>query len=435
MIDKIISTFFSRILVTIIMFAIVVIKTNCFGAEGTGTIALIILGLTILQLFSNFVGGGTIVYLVPRKSFSQLVVLTYSWSFISNIAGIFILDALHLIPAGFESLLFILSVISSLYLINISLMQGKENIKQYNRYQISQSLLLALIFCMLLFISKLTHQDYSVKSYVYALIISYFIPLIFSFRFIARHIDKFKFLKLGSLCKEMLQLGLWVQLGNFAQLMNYRLNYYFIEFYAGRKSLGIFELGTKLSEMIWIFPKSIALVQYAKLANCENTEYAKKLTLSLQKMVFCFTSLVAIALMLVPAQILASIFGAEFYEAKHVIYRLVPGIVSLSCLTIFSHHFSGFGKYWINTCSSAIGFFITLGLGIWLIPSAAAINALEAIKTAAIITSISYFSSLLFSLILFFKETNSSLKMLLITKSDYHVLKTEIMHFLKNKKR
>jgi len=431
MIDKIINTFFSRILITAIMFTIVIINTNCFGAEGTGSIALVILGLTILQLFSNFIGGGTIVYLAPRKSFSQLIALTYFWSLVSHIVGVFVLYILHLIPEGFEFLIFILAVINSLYFINISLMQAKEKIRQYNNYQIVQSLILILTFCTLLFISKLIQQNYNVKMYVYALIVSYLIPLIFSFRFVVCHWDTFHFAKIGSLYKEMFRLGFWVQLANFTQLMNYRLNYYFIEFYAGRKPLGIFELGTKLSEVIWIFPKSIALVQYAKLANCEDAEYAKKLTLSLQKLVFCFTLLAVILLMLIPAQTLAAIFGEEFYDAKSIIYRLMPGIISLSCLTIFAHHFSGFGKYWVNTCSSAVGFLVTLTLGLWLIPSAAAISTFDAIKTAAIITSISYFSSLLFSLILFFKETNSSLKMLLITKNDYQILKTEIINLLK----
>ncbi len=434
MIDKIINTFLSRILITIIMFAIVVINTNSFGAEGTGTIALVILDLTILQLFANFVGGGTIVYLVPRKSFSQLMLLTYTWTFFCNIVGVFVLYVLHLIPEGFEIILLILSVVNSLYFINISLMQGKEEIKKYNNYQILQSLILISTFVILLLISKFMEINYSVKSYIYALIISYLIPLLTSFCFVVQHWNRLTFSKIGTLCKEMFQLGFWVQLANFAQLMNYRLSYYLIEFYAGRKPLGIYELGTKLSEAIWIFPKSIALVQYARLANNSDSEYATKLTLSLQKLVFVFTLLAVTILMLIPEQTLAFIFGAEFYEAKSVIYRLAPGIVSLACLTIFSHHFSGLGKYWINTCSSGIGLLVTLGLGLWLIPTAAAVSSLEAIKTATVATSISYFVSLLFSCILFFKTTKGSLKQLLFTKNDYHILKREVVNLMKKRK-
>lgn len=74
----------------------------------------------------------------------------------------------------------------------------------------------------------------------------------------------------------MLTYGFAIQIANFAQLLNYRLSYYIIEFCSGRKALGVFDLGTKLSEAVWILPKSMATVQYARISNSkENKIYAK----------------------------------------------------------------------------------------------------------------------------------------------------------------
>ena len=429
MFNKILGTFFSRIIVAVISFIVVILNTNTFGAEGTGTIALLILGLTILQLFSNFVGGGALVYLVPRKSFSQLLYLTYGWNIVSNVLGIILLYLCNLIPEGFELFLLILSLVNSCYYVNMTLMQGKDLIKQYNLYQLFQISLLILAFSLLLLLSKYFQREIKIELYLYSLLFSYLFPLLFSLRFVLKNRDEMSFKGIGKLLKEMFKLGLWVQLANFAQLMNYRLNYYFIEYFSGRKSLGLFELGTKLSEVVWIFPKSIALVQYAKLANCENLEYAKKLTAALLKSVFLFSFMAVIILSLIPAHWLSIVFGAEFYEAKKVIYCLGPGIVFLSCLSIFSHYFSGFGLYWINSIASFLGFCVTLVLGLLFIPKAAGIGYMETIQVAGVINSLSYFVSLLFSVILFFKKSTVTYKELLISKNDLILLKREISSF------
>lgn len=429
MFNKIVGTFFTRIIVMMVMLVVVVINTNTFGAEGTGTIALVVLGLTILQLLSNMVGGGAIVYLVPRKSFSQILVLTYAWSLLSNIAGTAALFYLRLIPDGFEWQLFILSVINSLYFINTTLMQGKDNIRLYNLYHLFQTATLIVGFLAVLGAAIYLDRPVHVDLYIFALTLSYLVPLLCSFGFIKKNVNRFNMSGLWDLLKEMFQLGFWVQLANLAQLMNYRLNYYFIEYFAGRKPLGIFELGTKLSEAVWVFPKSMALVQYAKLSNTPDQVYAKKLTTSFFKMVLLFSLVAVIILLVIPSGVFAFVFGPEFIEVKKVIYALAPGIVFLSCLTIFSHHFSGFGLYWINTVSSLLGLVVTLVLGIILIPEAVKSGYMEALQTAGIITSLSYLSSFIFSAVFFFKKTDATWKDFLFGKSDYRLLKNEFSVF------
>lgn len=426
MIDKILGTFFTRIAATLMMLIVVIINTNAFGAAGTGTIALVILGLTLLQVLSNFVGGSTLVFLVPQKNNFQLLFLSYAWSLISNIVGLALLRLFHLIPPEYTLLLLILTLIYSIYYIHVSLMQGKEDIRIFNFYQLSQSALLLLILGLFLLHAHLTHVKPTINLYLYAYLISYAIPTFFSCFYTFKHIGRPTFAGMGTLLKEMFKLGFWTQLANLTQLLTYRLNYYLIEAFAGRKPLGIFELGTRISEAVWIFPKSICLVQYARLSNNHENTYAKQLTLSLLKIVFIFALLAVIVLLMIPGKFIAFIFGPEFVNSKPVICSLAPGIVFLSCMTILAHHFSGYGKYWINAISSLIGLIITATAGFALLPNAAKVSTELAIQTAGWITSCAYFASLVFTFVMFFKHTEVCWHDFLITKNDWRLFKKVI---------
>lgn len=437
MFGKILNTFFTRVLTAILMFLVVIINTNTFGAEGTGTIALVILGLTLLQVLSNFVGGSTLVYLTPQKNNFQILFLSYIWSLVSNVAGVFVFDALHLIPHEYVWHLMGLTLVYSVFYIHISIMQGKEDIKLYNCYQLTQVLLLILSLSGAIAYHKMQGISTDITLYLYAFLFSYLVPALCSCIYIAKRIGQPTFTGMGALLKEMFQLGFWTQLANLTQLLTYRLNYYLIGGFIGRKPLGIYELGSKLSEAVWIFPKSLCLIQYARIANDHEEEYAKKLTLNMLKVVFIFSMVAILVLLVLPASFIAWVFGPEFINSKPVICSLLPGIVFLSCHAILSHHFAGFGKYWINTIGSVIGLAVTAGLGFALIPKISATNIPLALQTAGWISSTAYLASLIYTLICFFRMTSVQARDFLITRSDLAMVKeiiTEKIHALKERK-
>lgn len=411
----------------LLMFVVVIINTNTFGAEGTGTIALVILGLTLLQVFSNFVGGSTLVYLTPQKNNFQLLILSYSWAVISNIVGLVALFLLHLIPQEYTFHLLILTFIYSVYYIHVSVMQGKEDIKIFNINQLSQVVLLILSLTGALLYCKVQQITPTVDLYVYAYMFSYLVPTIATCFYIAKRVHRTSMKGAGKLLGEMFKLGFWTQLANLTQLLTYRLNYYIIEGFLGRKSLGIYELGTRLSEAVWVFPKSICLVQYARISNNHEDAYAKQLTLGLLKVVFSFSLLAVLILLALPASFIAWIFGPEFAQSKPVICSLLPGIVFLSCMSILSHHFAGYGRYWINAIGSIIGLVVTAALGFTLIPHLAQSNTLLALQAAGWISSCAYFASLVFSLICFFKLTDVQWREFLITRNDCRQIK-QLLH-------
>lgn len=426
--DKIIGTFLNRVLTTAILFAVVVINSNCFGAEGTGNIAVIILGLTLLQVINNFVGGSALVYLVPHRSNFQLLMLSYGWMLVSNTLGILLLDALDFVPHKHLLFLFILSVIYNLYFIHICIMQGKEDIKLFNILQLSQAVILIVGLATALLFQRWTKQQADIRTYLAAFLVSYLIPSIVSTVYVVRHVRIESLRDAGPLLLEMVKLGFWTQMANLAQLLTYRVNYYFIQkFTNSDKALGIYDLGTKISEAVWIVPKSICVVLYARVSNCQEENYTKRTTLSLLKFVLAVVLAAVLVLWMLPPSFIAWIFGPDFSGSKPVINSLLPGIVSLSCMSILSHYFAGYGKFHINAISSFIGFAVTTLLGVTWLAHTAQTDTSGALQVAGHISSIAYTCSFLFTLVCFIHRTHATARDFLITRNDIKLLKENIL--------
>ena len=230
------GTFFNRLLTTVIMFTVIIINTNQFGPEGTGTIAIVILGLTLLQVLSNFVGGSTLVYLTPQRDNLQLLLLSYAWMLISTFAGVCLLDFFQLVPHEFILFTFVTSIILNVYFIHLGIIQGKEDIKLYNILQLTQAVLLIL----LLGITLLMHHHFGwaihIRIYLRLYLISFLVPCVISCFYIRRHVSFINFDNVWKLFGEMVKLGCWTQLANLAQLLTYRTNYFLIQRFINDKA-------------------------------------------------------------------------------------------------------------------------------------------------------------------------------------------------------
>jgi len=196
---------------------------------------------------------------------------------------------------------------------------------------------------------------------------------------------------------------------------------------AGRKPLGLYNWGTKLSETIWLFPQSIASVQYARIVNCEdNKEYAKKISLVFLKLAFFFAIIGALFLLFFPDAWIGYIFGNEFIEAKRVFYALGLGIVIFSGNIILSTYFAGFGKYKVNMTASLIGLAVLGTICLACIPWFKQAHYSTIIFSVGLITGLSYLSSFTYTFICFAKDSNLKFKELKIGKQDIFILKREI---------
>jgi len=402
---------------------VVIINARNLGAGGVGEITLLVLGITIILLISNVVGGGALVYLIPRFDLFTILVPAYFWSFLSAIIGAYALSFFELIPRIYTHHVLFLSLFQSLASTNLNVLLGKEKIKQFNFISVFQ--VVVLIGSLILFFFYLNRIE--VISYIYSMYLAYFSSFLISAFAIRKFVNFEGFEKFDEAIIQIFKYGTYVQLANLLQLLNYRLGYFIIERFLGKPSLGVFSVGTQVSEGLWLFGKSVAMVQYSRISNSTDAVYARILTLRFIKFVFVLTFSLLAILILIPDSFFVLIFMKDFSGLHQIILSLSPGILAMSVSMILSHFFSGTGRHYHNTISSGIGLVLTLIFGFTLIPE-------FGILGAGITASISYFASAGYQLIVFMKITKTSAGNFLLSGDDISFIKNEISEIIKRKK-
>jgi O-antigen/teichoic acid export membrane protein len=411
MLKNILSTIITRILVALLTLIMVLVNARYLGAEKVGTIGLIILAIAILQLVSNLVGGGALVYLVPRSQLMKLFLPSCGWAILTSALGAFLLNVSHLIPTGYANHVFLLALLLSLFTVNFMVLMGQERIRAYNIISLLQ---VGILFTVLIFFF-FGLKNREVMAYLYGLYISYAFAFLTSLALIFPSFKKKELSGSGKVIRELVHLGSVMQLGNILQFFNYRLSYYFIEFFLRRAAVGVYSVGVQLSESIWLIAKSIHLVQYTRISNEKDENYAAKLTLNLVKISFILTLLSLILIMVVLHVFFTLIFKPEFQQVPVIMLALSAGILTFSVSIILSPYFSGMGKPVHNTISAAIGLVFTLVLCIFLIPWLG-------LAGAGLAATFSYTAATVYQFIVFIRMTKVKPPDFLLRKADILVI-------------
>ncbi len=431
MLKKIIGTTGARFFSAFLTFVILWITTNYLGKEGVGTISLIILDIAIILLLNDFIGGSALVYYTPRRNVSKLLTISYIWAFIVIIIffGIFRLLSLSpiiyntIIPSGFEYHILAIGLLNTLSFINLNILVGKENIKMYNTIFVIQ--IIALFLSLVFFIFIINKVE--VISYVYSLYISQSISFLLGVLCLKKHFTFKNHDHIFALIKEILNYGSMTQFANIIHLTNKRLSFYVIRSFIGMGSLGIYSAGVQLSEGLRLIGQSISIVQFARISNTTDMDYAKTLTLRLLKFTTLITAFCMIILLLIPTDVFEYIFGENFGFIRPVMFSLSIGVVAIAASMIFSHYFSGTGKPKYNAISSGVGLVFTLIFAFILIPEYGIIGA-------GITATLAYSASAVYQLIIFVRITKLKLPEFLITKKDIKFFIDEVKKVRAKKK-
>jgi len=423
MVKKILGTISTRVLVALLTLAMVLINAHVLGAEKVGTISLIIFSITLLQLVSNFVGGGVMVYLLPRTKLVTLMIPSAVWAVITSVLGSFLLDLMKLIPAGYTLHVMFLSILLSLATVNFMVLMGQERIREYNIITLLQVVLLFGVLMFLLFVVR--KQD--VMAYVFGMYTSYGFAFLVSLFLVFPALKRTTIKGSGKVIRDLFRLGSVMQLGNVFQFFNYRLSYYFIEIFLTRAAVGVYSVGVQLSESIWLIAKSIHMVQYTRIANEKNESYASRLTLNLVKISFLLTIISLILVMVLLYLFFSLVFKPEFSQVPSIMFMLAAGILTFSVSINLSPYFSGMGKPVHNTISAAIGLIFTLTLCIFLIPR-------MGLSGAALAATCSYIAATVYQFIVFLKMTKLKPSDFLLRKKDIRLVVDEVQKFLSQSK-
>ena len=414
MLSKILNTFGAKTAGAVTNLLIAIILSQFLGPEGKGQQGLIITTIAFILVFSNLVGGGTLVYLVPRYKISELFLPSYLWALLISAAAFILLLLFPVIGIGYSVHIAVLSVISGFAGINSTLLIGKEEIKASNLTLLIQPL---GTIAALLFIFYLTDIQ-NVYAYIIAIYISFsiswFTGLVYLKKYFHEKLIEFR-VKL-EVIKTLFKLGFLNQTAHITQLMSFRLSYYILDLYHGEASVGIYSNAISLMESVWLISKSISLVQYARIANEDDIRYAQRITVKLLMAGFIVCSFILIPLLILPVSVYSFVFGEGFIGIKTAMWTLAPGVLIYNINILFGHYFSGRGKYHYNTIASTAGLVVSITCFYLLIPS------LD-IAGAGIATSISYLVTSIVIFSLFMRENQLGINEWKINKDDIRSIK------------
>jgi O-antigen/teichoic acid export membrane protein len=415
MIKRIFGTIGTRAAIAVITLLVVILNARYLGAANVGTVSLIVLSITIVQVVNNFIGGGALVYLVPREDLWKLFVPATLWAFLSTFVSVVILHLLALIPQGYFIHVLLLSLLCSFFSVNFMILLGQERIRAYNFITMIQAVTLVLVLLFFLFVLK--QRD--TMAYIWGMYGSYLLAFALSFILVLTRLRIASLRGVSKTVREIFRYGSYMQFANIFQLFNYRLSYYFIEIFLGRAAVGVYSVGAQISEGVLLISRSISLVQFARISNETDLSYSTRLTLRLVKITFLVTLAILAVLLVLPSSFFGMIFGRDFTGIKMVIACMATGILTLSISVLLSTFFSGIGKPKHNMISSAIGLVFTVILGLVMIPRLG-------IPGGALAASLSYTMATIYQMIVFIRMSKIRGKDFLVTAHEVRLILGEL---------
>ncbi|MCK9302227.1 MAG: polysaccharide biosynthesis C-terminal domain-containing protein [Bacteroidales bacterium] len=374
-----------KVITMILSFVIVAFSTRLWGAEGKGYIALFTTDLGLIAIFCNVFSSSSVSYYISRVCVSKLATQAYLW--VSGVSGVLAVILSLLGDFTLTLPLFMASVLLGFITFQSSLFVGGQKIKYYNLIALLQPLLLLMFMLGIYYVNK----DFGYYSYFYGQIISLTIVFFIARRLSIKVYGKAKFDLDKTAVKQSFMFGWQTELSNLLQFLNYRLSYYFLKLFVDINSVGVFSIGVAISEAIWVFSKSISLVQYSNVLKQGNTKAAKKDTVTASIYSLFASVLCIVFVFLLPESVYVFIFGSEeFASVKYILLLLSPGILAIAVTNVYGNYFSAIGKLKILIIKSAVGVVFTVILSVILIPrlqitGACIVNAVSYIVSSTIL--------------------------------------------------
>lgn len=353
MIKNIASSFAARLAVMAITLAVVVMNARVLGGSGQGLASLIQFGILLLVSVSSYIGGGAVVYLIPRTGARPLLAPVYLTSALVAVLFYPLLQWLQLIDPHLIVHVCVLGWMQSLFTFHLQVLVGHERIQRYNLAVTGQSASLAVALALLYFI----FDEATIGAYLTALYASFGLTLLVSAFAVINVWETKQNLRFSEAWKALWRYGKYGQTGNVFQLLTYRSPMYFLEklMVHGLAAAGIFSIAFYAAEAVWSVGKSLSLVQHARIANSTDKASNKALTLGMLVLSTISSTVLVTAALIVPEHLYLAVFGDDLKGLSLALCALAPGIIANGASVIVAHHFSGTGKHRINTLGSAAG--------------------------------------------------------------------------------
>lgn len=412
--ETVFKTFVSRFLILILNFGLVIYSTNMWGSNGKGVISIIIADLTIVSFFANVFVGSSMSYFARKFRTEEILPFAYIWAILVGI----LIPVIFSFSRAAEYFYFLvgLSVTSSLLTANINLFVGQQNIKLFNLYTVLQQAVHILFIIIIVYVIKFT----SVNAYFVAQVSCFTVLFIISTLRITKSADFKKISFTKGIGSKLLNYGWKTQLSAFLQFLNNRLSFYFLEYFKGIVSVGIFSVGIAFSEAVWTVSRSLSVVLYSDVINSRDSNDAIEKTKISVRISFLITLLFIFIMLVIPAEWYAVIFGKDFKQTKEIILLLSPGILSIAVSNVVGYYFAGVNKLRILNVKSMAGLIFTIISSFYIVPK-------WGIRGACIVNSASYCISSGILFWRFYQITEFHIRDFILSKKEIDILIRKIV--------
>lgn len=366
MINKILFTFLSRLLIALLSLVISVLVSNFLGAEGRGSQAIFLASISFVLHVSGIFGSESIAILHAKNWRYDYLWISYLW------AGLLLLVASLIVFLFFQTLNYVwhvlfVGILVSVTASNMSIFIARQKTVFFNALQ----LLVPFLTVLFLLCARFIFHSLSFQTYLYSLYFSYGVAFIVSF--FALQINKFEqssffFKRFVLNLFFMFKYGFHNQLAGAIQLVSYRGCFYLIGLSHGDSAIGFYANSVAITESVWIVSRSIGFILFSRFINVKSLALPGKLlerSLVINALVlfFCFFVFVFI-----PDSLYSTIFGDDFSDLKQVILVLMPSTILYGQSLVVFNYFAGTRQHRVNTLCIGLGALFVVGSGILLIP-------------------------------------------------------------------
>jgi O-antigen/teichoic acid export membrane protein len=386
-----------QIVISGLQFSIIWALTRILGASGRADLAVFNSAIDVATIFGGLGLGSALVYFVASKKitvqqgWSAIAYLLF-WMTLAIIALSFIFQQMgwqhRLTPFkinNFSLFLFIIIVVANIAFQLISSLLNAANEFQVPLLVRTIQLLIFIGLIVTIHLQWISIKDVSILTYI-SLMVFLFVAMVITLSFYAFYklnLGTVKIFRSPVFLKVLLQFSLMAFACNTIQMLNYRLDIWFLQTYTAKEEIGIYSIATLCVQMLWLLPYQISNVYYTKFSAIKDQSNLPKLVAKLNSLLFYGAVIAFLIAFAASIFFIPFFFGIAFKKSALLLGLLLTGAICIAASMALSIFNASQDNLKVNLYSSIIGFFLCLILYPLMIKQ-------WGVQGAAIASSISY---------------------------------------------
>jgi len=379
-------------------FALNVLITRTFGADGKGILDVATTTATLFALVLGCSANSTVTHLVARENGlpRRLIPLLLALGGVAGLLAAFLLTGgsvamkrLGMLPPtdpGFWS-----PYIGAVVAVSIwsgalrGCLVGTGGMVLVNRSELATRLSYVLALAGLLAAARFGHPRTQPAHFALA-------SLAIAGGVVAWYaVRTARFFRAGPIpWRPLLAFSLPVHATNILNFLNHRADVFFLSASRGTAEVGVYTLAVGFAQLILVVAAAFAQPLLPQVSAIGDARAAALATARICRLYLTLATSAAIGLALAVPPLLPLVFGPTFAKSGPPLLMLLPGVIAFGLVNILISYFAGIGRGRLNFGVSLISVTITLGGNAWLVPRLGAAGA-------AMVSTASYGTSALLS--------------------------------------